>query len=921
MRTRSGTLVPEGLIATKLHPPEFDSRFISRRALFEDFLGTGIRRSIMTVVATPGSGKSVLLAELHRALAEAGATTCWLSLDADDNNAAAFASYFLSALRPADPALVARELALLRSNPVQDFAALLDKLLRRLSAVTTELAIFLDDFQHITDAQVLSFVNRLALYLPPSVRLIIASRTRFLLDLGRLRVSGHLTEIEQDALDFDSAQAADFLHRLHGLELRQSDLNALLTTTEGWPTGLQLAALALRKHRGPARELIDSFCGRDTDLISYLVESVLRSQPAAVRNFLLKTAPLRRMSAELCQAVSDQPDSGAMLGHIERCNLFLIPLDRQGHWYRYHHLFAEFLVNELHRTSPGEFQAVCAKAAQWCKSKGLTTEAIQYSLDAPDFEKASDLIAEHAPIASQWHGDHYSVLDWMRRLPLQYHARRPEILLALAWAQVFSRGCTQAMEISEQVLDRLRDDLDQRWTLGDEERNRLRLQARVTLALAEIGADRLESGVARSLELRAQIPESEPFLMSTICNCLSYCHFARREFERSASDAADAHLYGHRAGNDYTTSWADFLHGLSYVELGRLRTAQEHGRRILDGAQRSGSPHGYLAALAALLNAEIATQRCEFEQTRLHMEVGKSFTDVFGPLEPLLLAIRNQARQQAWEGNSEDARRVLMQGQDLALSLDQPRLFLTLAIEETILQLNAGDLAGALETAQRARLQDSRHQKSGPSVRDALQLLQARLLIEGGKAPAALRVLSQAHATSADKGGSFGLQLKAVKAIALWQSQRRAEAVRELDRALSAATGEFHAYPLVSAGPALLPVLRAIGERRSEPAASDELQAKNRLQRWLVARLSGEKPEREPAHPKAVGSDAGSEALTERESELLSLVEAGLGNRQLADTLLISEATVKWHLHNIYSKIGVRNRMAATARARELRLI
>jgi len=926
MKKNSGTTLPECLIATKFIPADFDSRLISRRTLFDRLIERESGSSVLSIVASAGSGKSTLMAELHRVLADRGAKTCWLSLDADDNNPAAFGAYFVCALRSADPMLAENELALLRGNQVQDFDDLFDQLLRRISNITSDFAIFIDDFQHITDCHVLSFINRLVMYLPPSVRLIIASRTNLNLDLGRLKVSGILTEIGQENLNFDSEVAAEFMERIHGLKLDQSDLNSLLATTEGWPTGLQLAALALHRHRGPARTLIDTFSGHDKDLTSYLVESVLRSQPKEISRFLLVTAPLRRMSAELCVAVSGYANSDEMLSHVERCNLFLISLDRQGQWFRYHHLFAEFLQNELRRVAPETYQSVCDKAALWCESNGHTTEAIQYALDGDRHEKAADLIAEHSLAVAQRNGDHYTILDWMRRLPETYRERRPEILLAHAWSLAFSRDSYQSMELSNRVLARLHCDATDGWDISDEVRDRLRLVSQVTLAVAEATSDRLEDCIARSTQLRAKLPETEPFLIAATSNCLGYCYFAKREFANCAKAAADAYLYGHRSASEYATGWADFLHGLADIELGRLKTAQEHIRRMEDGALNGGAAHSYVAGLAALLNSEIATQRCEFEKANTFIEQGKMFTEVFGPLEPLLLAIRNQARQFAWRSETESARRVLMKGQDLALTLDQPRLFLNLAIEEAVLRLSAGDMAGAMETAQRTRLLDNKTLFRGldgaRGVRDALQLFEARLLIAQDKAPAALRILNlMQHTLSPDKCGNVGLTIKAVKAIALWRCDHSTDAIRELDRVLSSSAAEFHLYPIFSAGADLLPILRAISERRSGIPVSGEMELKSRLERSLVALLAGESPVHEPIHPRAVEVNGPKESLTDRESQLLRLVEAGLANKQLATELLISEATVKWHLHNIYGKIGVRNRTAATARARELRLL
>ncbi|WP_162932539.1 LuxR C-terminal-related transcriptional regulator [Solimonas sp. K1W22B-7] len=926
MSRKSTGALPESLITTKLNPPELDSRLISRKALVDRLLNGEARRTVISIVAAAGSGKSTLMAQLRQALRDGGVSTCWISLDADDDSPAAFATYFISALAALDMPVAQRELALQRANPARDFEVLFDNLIAQISALRGESAIFLDDFQHIRDERVLRFINKLIAHAPPSVRTIIASRARLPLDLARQRISGQLAEVEQDELNFDSTQAADFLLRSHELSLQPEDLATLLTTTEGWPTGLQLAALALRRHRGPASELINQFSGRDKDLTSYLVEAVLRSQPEAVRKFLLLTAPLRRMSPDLCQAASGHPNSAEMLAYLARSNLFVIALDRNEQWYRYHHLFAEFLQNELKRSNPEAFLQVCDHAAQWCEAQGQTTEAIQYALDGHRYEKASDLIADRAPMVSQAHGDHYTILDWMRRLPAPYHERRPEIGLSHAWSRAFSRDTDLAMALTDRVLQRLRDDNDG-WRLSEAERHRLKLLARVIQAIAKACSDEIEECISRSQELRKQIPESEPFLIASICNCIGYSHFARREFESSARAAADAYLYGHRAGAAYATVWADFLHGVADVELGRLRTAQEHGHRAENVAgTESGTAKSYSAALAALLNADISTQRCEFDQAKTYMETGRSFTALFGPLEPLLVAIRNDARIHAWRGDLDAARRVLMQGQDTALSTSQPRLFLNLAIEEVTLQLRAGDISGALQTAQRARLRDDsssvRNADSSRGSRDALQLMEARLLLAEDNPEGALRCLNLLQNSPAAKaGGGVNLTQRTLKAVALWQSDRGAEAVRELDRALSLGTPELHTYPIASAGRALLPILQAIDQRRADTAAGGDLQAKRDMEGRLISLLTGEKPNRGGTHPDAVDPGISSEALTLREIELLRLVEAGLANRQLADALLISEATVKWHLHNIYSKIGVRNRTAAATRARELTLI
>ncbi|WP_162850980.1 LuxR C-terminal-related transcriptional regulator [Panacagrimonas perspica] len=921
----NATSLPQGLIATKLVPAAMDRRLVSRESLFGSRTGWGGMSPVVSIVAAAGSGKSTLMAQLHHDMVEQGVSTCWLSLDADDNTPAVFAVYFLSALSSVDPNLAREDLSTLRSNPVRDFDVFFDALVARLSAIDRPTTVFIDDFQHIGHPRVLRFLNRLLAHLPPCLHLVFASRVQLPLDLARLRVAGALIEVDQDHLNFDATQAGVFLKRYHDVELAPDDLQALITTTEGWPTGIQLAALAIRRHRGSAGELIKSFSGRDKDLTRYLVETVLSSQSEIVRQFLLTTAPLRRMSPDLCRATSGHADSGEMLEHLERCNLFVIALDRNGQWYRYHHLFAEFLQNELRRTAPEAYRDVCERAADWCQDKDLTTEAIQYALDGECYEKATDLIARHSPKLAQFDGDHYTVLDWMRRLPTQFHDHRPESLLAHAWSRAFSRGTGIAMQLTEQVLEGLKAEPGTNWDLDDARRQGLRVTAHVVQAVTHAAADEMESCFARAGELRASLPPSEDFLIGTICNCLSLCHFAKGDFELSAKVAVDAYFHGQRAGAVFPTLWADFLQVMANVELGRLHTAHEVAQRAYASARSEGSRHSYGVGLSSLINAEIAIQRCNFDSAREFLGDGSIFKEVFGPAEPVLAAIRNEARAQAWNQELGAACRVLEQGQHTALGTQHPRLYAALAIEEATLQLIAGDTAGASQTASRTRLLDdsdsTRTSFSRRPLRGALQLLAARFQLAQQNPDAAARILTQLlQARGAPTQGCFFLTVTAVRAVALWNADRRNDAARELDRALRAAAPEFHVYPIASAGRALLPVLDAIAQRRTDAVSCADLDKKLLLQRSLHSILRGESSAQPAAETRPARRSDMVESMTVRETELLRLVDAGLANRQLADALLVSEATVKWHLHNIYEKMGVRSRSAAAARAREMQL-
>ncbi|MAA75868.1 MAG: hypothetical protein CMN28_14300 [Salinisphaeraceae bacterium] len=909
----------EDLIASKLEPPVRDARAISRAALAEtarDLLRAG---GLVTVVAPGGSGKSSLMTELHQAVAQEQIDASWLGLDAQDNDPATFALYFIRAVQAIEPRFARDEQTALRANPVRDFDALFDLLHSRLGQSVRHAVIFLDDFQHISDQQILRFLNRLLAQRPSGLSLVLASRHELPLEYARLLVAGQVVEIGPESLNFSHAEMSTFLERYHAVQLSESDLQALDDSTEGWPTGVQLIGLALRRHKGPAADLIHSFSGRDRDLTRYLVESILKLQPERVRQFLLQTSPLRRMSADLCIATTGNSDAPALLEQVGQANLFLISLDREGRWFRYHHLFAEFLQSEFRRRDDAGFRQTCLRAANWCETRGYPSEAVRYALEAEQFEQAVDLIARNAMRVSMFDGDHYTVRDWMRNLPEAYHLHRPEILLSHAWSCAFSRDTQHALALSQQAIDLLDSEEASTWSLSEEARERWLLWALNVQAATHACSDDIEDCIRRSAALLPRVPDSEPFLLATLANCLSYSYFARREFEDSRHYALMSHEQGHRADAHYLSAWGDFLHGLTLVESGNLNAAGELARSVQKDSEGLGlGQRSYVAGLAALLSASIAIQRGDFATTAEHIDVGRAFKDIFGPVQPQLVALQNEARLHVSRQQTEKAYEVLRDGQVAALREQHRRLYVALAVEEAALQLTADDVERARNTLRRTGLlpADRKSNSLSRAQRDGLKLLDAGVHLAEGDARPALRLLtSLQQGRGAETRGGFALAVTTHRAIALWDIGSEKEAARQLDRALVAAADEFHVYPILSAGKKLLPLLDYLAEKRPA-AASESLGPVLELQNWLRDYLGGSThgpPPTGASAPQSVTERP--EILTSRELEILRHLQAGLTNRQLADGLILSVPTVKWHLHNIYSKLGVGNRGAAVAAA------
>ncbi len=926
-QVQSVELLKDSFVSTKLYPPTWDEQGVQRTPLIR-LAYSGRMTSVFSVVAAAGSGKSTLMSQLHQHFTQRDVATAWISLDPEDNNPETFLSYLVTALDRIEAMFSQADLGMQKELISRDVTAAFDVLLGRISKVKTQLVIFFDDFQHITDPAVTGFMDRLIAHLPDSVLLVIASRERLPLQLGRLRVLGSLCEVDQEDLNFDSGEAAAFLRQSHEMELSPADMESLHETTEGWAAGLQLAALALRRHKGAESEQIKQFSGRDRDLASYLAESVLKSLSESVRKFLLCTAPLRRMCPELCQAVTGHPACGEMLALLDRRKLFLIPLDRTGKWFRYHHLFADFLQKLLTESDPARRRESCEKAATWCEKEGLITEAIQYSLDAGRFEHAANLIGDRALMVAMIEGDHHTLLEWMRRLPEAYHGRRPEIGLSRAWSSAFSRDSAYANELAESVLVKLRDPNDTSWNLADDVRQSLICFGEVAQAIAVSAQDQFEFGSEQARSLCAKFPVAESALIGSALNCISYGHLAMREFGAALTSADEAYRHGLRDKASYVMVWADFLHAMASLELGNVQSASEHGIRAESHSKSGGEKKGFMLFMAALLNAEIATQRCEFKKAEELMAVGRTFAVLFGPVQPLICAFRNDARIAAWRGDYVGAMEYLERGRDIAMSSGYPRLYVSMLVEEASLQIAGDRPADAAETMRRLNAYgqslvpaDDPSPGVTRSRRNLIKFLEARVLLANGDPEKALSLLSRLqYALGADSETTLLQSLRAAKAIALWKLDRSPESIRELDKAVSAAADEFCAYPIVSMGRELLPIFAEIEDRRGKDA-DDISPSRRQFERWLVSVLRNESTASIEAIAVAAPELKETEILTAREVEILKLAESGLTNKRLAKALLITEATVKWHMHNVYGKLGVGSRTAAAARARKLQLI
>ena len=425
------------ILATKLYIPPSRPKVVLRSRLIERLNeGLSAGRKLTLISAPAGFGKTTLVSEWVAGCErlEPKVRVAWLSLDEGDNDPVRFLTYLVAALQTIEANIGKGMLGLLQSPQPPPTEAILTALLNEITAIPDDFVLVLDDY-HVLDAkpvdQALTFLLE---HLPPQMHLVIATREDPHLPLARLRARGQLTELRAADLRFTPAEAAGFLNQVMALNLSAEDITALETRTEGWIAGLQLAALSMRGQQD-VPGFIRAFAGDHRYIVDYLVAEVLQRQPEPLRSFLLQTAILDRLNGPLCDAVTTLEGGSARLEALVRGNFFVVPLDDQRHWYRYHHLFADVLRMHLMAEQPDQVSALHRRASEWYEHNGSTDDAIRHALAAEDFERAATLIELAVPeMRRSRQGATVTELGWLKALPDELVHFRPVLSVAYAFA-------------------------------------------------------------------------------------------------------------------------------------------------------------------------------------------------------------------------------------------------------------------------------------------------------------------------------------------------------------------------------------------------------------------------------------------------------------------------------------------------------
>jgi LuxR family transcriptional regulator, maltose regulon positive regulatory protein len=867
-------------------------------------------RKLTLISAPAGFGKTTLLSEWVEGI---GRPVAWLSLDAGDSDPARFLAYLVAALQTIAAKIGEGMLGALQSPQPPPTESILTALLNEITALPDDVVFVLDDY-HVIDAKpvdlALSFVLE---HLPPQMHLVIATREDPQLPLARLRAQGDLTELRAADLRFTPAEAAEFLKEVMGLSLSAADIAALEDRTEGWIAGLQLAALSMRG-REDIPGFIRAFAGDNRYIVDYLVEEVLRRQPESVRSFLLQTAILERLNGPLCDAVTGQQDGDARLEALERGNFFVVPLDDQRHWYRYHHLFADVLQAHLMAEQPDQVSALHRRASAWYEQTGSLPEAIHYALAAEDFERTSDLIERAVP-AMRRSRQESTVLAWLQALPDKLVQRRPVLSVHFAGA-LLSNGKLEGVEArlrdAERWLDPVavmgkRPSSAEMIVVDEEEFRSLPGSIAVFRAAHALALGHVRDSVQHAQLALEVLPDENHHGRGAASGLLGLTQWTGGDLEAAQESYAECVTRLLRIGHIADAIGISIALADIRIVQGRLREAMRIYERGLQLATDQGA---VLRGAADMLvgMSELEREHNDLNAATQHFLKSQDLGEFNGlPQNPYRWRVAMARIRQA-QGDLDGALELLLEADRMYVSDFFPNVR-PVAASKSRIWVAQGRLGEALGWAR----------EQGLSTHDDLSYLHefehitlARVLLAGSASDRAdssilevMRFLERLlHA--AEDGGRTGnvIEILVLQALAHQAHGDLPAALVALNRALTLAEPEGYVRIFVDEGPPMAVLLKKAAKHATAP---------NYVRQLLTAlgKADGTKPIKQVLI----------ESLSERELEVLRLLRTELNGPEMARELRVSLNTLRTHTKNIYSKLGVNNRRAAVRRAEELELL
>ncbi len=899
----------ELLLRTKMFVPPVRPKRVIRPRLFEQ-MDSGLNKALIMVSAPAGYGKTTLVSSwLH----DSGVPSTWISLDEADNDPIRFLQYLVTALQKVHPALQIDVLGFVRGMDPFSIEPLLNTCINEIATGGIPFVLVLDDFHAIHAQPVLGIVSYLLEHVPPQMHIALLTRTDPPLPIAHLRARNQLAEIRAEHLRFTRQETSYFLNEACGLDLFNEEISALEARTEGWIAGLQLAAISMQGSNDIHR-FVTTFTGSHSYIMDYLTEEVLRRQPEKVSEFLLQTSVLRHMCGALCEAVvhskaTEPIRAQVMLENLERMNLFLVPLDNERRWYRYHHLFGELLNRRLELLHPGLAAELHHRASTWYEQNGLIPEAIQHAIAAGNRERVTQLIEQNG-VLLLIRGEVTTLLGWIEVVEptSQDH---PWLYIMKAWAYALTGNFDHVsgmLQVAEELISPLEDAPEVRIMKGTIAAAR----AYMANVLGKFG-----TAMTHARQALEYLPDSGliPRSLRTVAiSLLGDASSMSGNLEEAWQAYLEAEPIAQAAGDInliivLNSNLANILE-----EQGALHQAARIYSKTLEMATLPG---GGKPVITGRIYAELSQVYYEWNQlseASQYVDVSLSLCRQWGNMDLQAVNHVMRAKLEFVYHRPEKALEAMQAAEELVRNFNLgPRYAKWVEYNLARMWISEGNHARAFEYLQKFGINAAENSMPvnlpGAEItylNEPGYLVLLRLLLADGKHDEALR-LSQRLLQLAEKTKRTGrmIEVLALQALAYRGKKEGERALQVLERALSHAQSEGYVRVFLDEGE---PMARLLFQAKSTLPYSGYIHE-------LLAALGGD------TGTVLLPANLLVEPLTSRELEVLKLIEVGCSNQEVADLLVISLPTVKRHISNIYSKLGAKNRTQAVSLGRELRLL
>ena len=863
-------------LQTKLIAPQTISSRVKRPKLEAQLTKVLAPNYTLAIICAPaGFGKTTLVSNW---LLTQKHPSAWLSLDEGDNEPLRFWSYVLATINKLQENIATEAQETLETS--QDYKVTLTVLLNSLATLESPAILVLDDYHLISNEQLHKGIRFLLEHLPKQLKLIFTSRSEPPLPLGRLRVRQQLLELGMPELSFTINEATDFLNNVMSLNLSNKDIEALAKRTEGWVASLQLAALSLQREKNP-QDFIDAFTGSDKYILDYLAQEVLARQDSQMQEFLLQTSVLKCLIGPLCKFVTGFNNADELLLQASQENLFLVPLDNSRKWFRYHHLFAEFLQQRLRESRPELFPELNSRASSWFEDQGFIDNAVQHVLLGGDMEHAVELLETHSK-HMLWKRDERPTLKyWLDSLPQEVIRASPRLCLDYAWLYFVGPESESWLQDAERLLVNL------------ESTQATLMRGEVAILHSEKAVDKGNISLALNLLEQATelLPNNETYMRGFAMQSKGYALVVKGAVAEAEKVLNKANELCSSAGNIVGEIGALTDLAEVYKLQGHLNKAKRTLQKTLGIASQNRTEYFYVSCVTLVGLAGILYEQNHLDEALKYAQEGLKFAQKASYSKAEVNACFILAKLfQAW-GNTEESNQQI---QLITNKIQDDWRGKRIEAHCMYLRLIQGHITIASQWA---------NELTGNNHHEQVLLVVARIRLAEGNIKASLLHLE--HLLSdAEQGGRKGrmIEIYALQALALAKQENDEQALKALQNALTLAENEEYIRVFVDEGDPMCKLLQKALAHGITPTYTSIL---------LKAFASTDVTQKSSL----------SSLLTQRELEILTLIANGFSNKDIAKKLIRSLGTIKVHTSNIYSKLGTKNRTEAVARARELDLL